>query len=421
MPYNTIADIFRRYDQPPSEDMARNPYNPTFGVLPQDMPMPPDSLGGINALNFDPTIASRYNSGFRQPQPQPQPQYNPMLEAIYQRAMSAPPSMSIGGEIARNLLGAFVGSKMGESKQKYMENQAQVERNQKIADMKSIADYNAGLAEKAAESKYGRDIGLLGMKVTENKPINMPPVVDVFLSRKFSGYAKGDPTERNKAMDYFNSPEGQSAFAKEAPGLQRSLATPFYQIVPTSEGFVQVNARNPSEKILPTGLDKPLTGEMVTAEQQFGTLKDSMGLVRELYNKDYVGPIGGRIGSLQEKTTGLPQDQAKFYSALEATKNALIYALSGKQINESEYQRLLKQLPDRNLPVSVFSARMDEFDRVLNSITTERHKAMGGYGIPKPKPLTKQTTGETKTITKTGTYNGKKVIQYSDGSIEYAK
>ena len=31
------------------------------------------------------------------------------------------------------------------------------------------------------------------------------------------------------------------------------------------------------------------------------------------------------------------------------------------------------------------------------------------------------STKETKTITKTGTYNGKKVIQYSDGSIEYAE
>lgn len=215
------------------------------------------------------------------------------------------------------------------------------------------------------------------------KEVNLPPVIDAFLTQKFgSKYTSSDTSQRKQFIDYMSTEQGKKEFKKFAPEYISMTATPYYQVVPTSEGLTQFNSRKEGGTPVATGLDKPLSSEMITAEQQFGTLKDGLSVVKRLYKPEFVGPAAGRIGTAEESTIGLPENQATFYSALEGMKNALIYALSGKQIHESEYNRLLKQMPTRNLPESVFEARMKEFDRQLQSIIDNRHKAMGGYGLP---------------------------------------
>ena len=165
----------------------------------------------------------------------------------------------------------------------------------------------------------------------------------------------------------------------EAVIKKLQMGIPTYTAVQTSEGIVPF-ATKTGQVGTPTGMSKPLTNEMITAESQLSTLKDSFQRVRELYKPEYVGAVAGRLGGLQEATTGLPQEQAAFYADLADIQNTLIYLKSGKQINESEYQRLLKQIPDKNLPESVFNARMQEFERVMNDVERSRASNMGGYG-----------------------------------------
>jgi len=121
-------------------------------------------------------------------------------------------------------------------------------------------------------------------------------------------------------------------------------------------------------------IKQKLSSEMVVTEQQIGTLRDTFNRAKTLYKKDYVGPISGRVASMKEKTVGIPNEQAAFNSGIAQMQNSLVYLMSGKQINEQEYERLKRQLPSIELPSNVFEARMDEFERTLNSIITNREK-----------------------------------------------
>lgn len=94
--------------------------------------------------------------------------YNPMLEAIYERAMSQSVTPNVGGEIVKNIFGTIIGSKLGETNMAYLKSELKRERKQKIADEKEMLDYRAGLEAKTAEDKatseYRRQIGLAGAK-----------------------------------------------------------------------------------------------------------------------------------------------------------------------------------------------------------------------------------------------------------------
>lgn len=150
--------------------------------------------------------------------------------------------------------------------------------------------------------------------------------------------------------------------------------------VQTAEGIVPFGTKT-AKRGMKVG-DKVLSSEMITAEQQIGVLRETLDSVKDSYKKEYVGPISGRTGTLGEAVGGITKDRAAFYANLEQIKNTLVYLLSGKQINEQEYERLARQLPDRNLPEGVFESRMKEFDRTLNSMIKNRKSASGGYGVP---------------------------------------
>ena len=88
------------------------------------------------------------------------PQYNPGIESVYNRAMSAPTTPNIGGEIIRNLLGVYIGSKLGDARKGYAES----ERLRKIADERSMLDYRAEIEAGQREQEARNQMGLLGYK-----------------------------------------------------------------------------------------------------------------------------------------------------------------------------------------------------------------------------------------------------------------
>lgn len=216
---------------------------------------------------------------------------------------------------------------------------------------------------------------------TSGKEISGGNDVDNFLGTRFQGFYTDEKVRAN-AFNWLATAAGKKAWEEEQKRLlkqKQEFATPYNIIVPTAEGLVPFDARK-GRLGEPTGIGKPLTGEMITTGQQINTLKETFDRVNTLYKKEYVGPIQGRTGGLKEKTVGLKAEQAQFYSDLEQTKNSLIYLMSGKQINESEFKRLMAQLPDRNLPSGVFEARMKNFKMTLDSILKNREKNLGGYG-----------------------------------------
>ena len=233
----------------------------------------------------------------------------------------------------------------------------------------------------AAQGINYRNTGKIEMPKGD-KDLNIPADIDSFGISEFGGMYL-TPEGRKMALSYMSTPKGKEAFI----AWKQKTALPLYAFPATAEGFVPANMRTGVMGV-PTGQAKPLTGEMIVTQQQIGTLKDVFGRVKKLYKPEYVGALQGRAGAVRSVTIGNPEDRATFYSGLQDINNTLIYLKSGKQINEQEYERLKSAMPHKNLADSDFSARMTEFEKVLDSIGKERQKGMGGYGgkgtIPPP-------------------------------------
>ncbi len=218
------------------------------------------------------------------------------------------------------------------------------------------------------------------------KPVNMPPWFDA-LGTSLMGSKYNTPEGQNAVSDWVADPKNKPSLEAFQRTYAANNAMPYFGVVPTSGGLQPVNSRTGQIAGPPIG-DKPLTNEMITSLQQIETLKETMKAMKDVYNpkegvkhKEWVGPVQGRYSGLKEQTVGMEEDQAMFRSRVAQLQNSLIYLMSGKQINESEYVRLKKQIPDINLPDKVFEARMNEFDRTVDSIIKNRKDNMGGYGI----------------------------------------
>ncbi len=215
----------------------------------------------------------------------------------------------------------------------------------------------------------------------QTKEFNIPADLDTFLAGQagMQGWNYMTPEGRQAAMQWYGTPQGQQAYNAWWE-RRKTTAPPIYNFLQTSEGYAPGNVRAGTVGA-PTGKAKPLTGEMITAEQQISTLKDTLDQAKKLYKPDWVGPVVGRTAGVLEQTVGIDPKRSAFNAQVAQMKNALVYLMSGKQINEQEYERLRAQLPDINLPPKNFQARMGEFERTLNSIIMNRRKNMGGYGI----------------------------------------
>lgn len=256
-----------------------------------------------------------------------------------------------------------------------------------------------------------------------NKEFNIPAEVDTFLMTRFPNYSS-DPNVRSEAANWISSPAGRKEY--DAWWSTRKQTGPtVVTYVPTSEGIVPMPTRGggfpPTGKPIegPSGpLGKPLPAGEMGKLSDLEVLLKNVDVARSNFDKEYVGPVAGRVGSMKEQVVDIPEKQVTFYAAVRDAKDALLRARSGAQINEQEYQRLVKFLPDENLPPANFIARLNRFEKELQTTITVKRSTLksGGYGTGEQPKKTQQ-----KTPVKRGVYNGKAVIQYSDGSIEYAE
>ena len=94
--------------------------------------------------------------------------------------------------------------------------------------------------------------------------------------------------------------------------------------------------------------------------------------------QQFTGPVRGRAGWVTETfggTLGVPEStpmELAFRTDVQDMNNRLVYMLSGKQINESEYQRLKRTMPDPNLPYMTNRVRIERFNRELNAVYQKR-------------------------------------------------
>jgi hypothetical protein len=127
------------------------------------------------------------------------------------------------------------------------------------------------------------------------------------------------------------------------------------------------------------------------------------------------GPTASVMGSLADKGIG-----AFGYSTKGGETAAQLEALSGwlvsnvprmegpqSNIDVQNYQTMAGRIGDRNLPIGVRKAAAEEVKRLQ-----DKYAELNGGAPQADKPA--------KTVVKTGMYGGRKVVQYSDGTVDYA-
>lgn len=181
-------------------------------------------------------------------------------------------------------------------------------------------------------------------------------------------------------------------------------------------GFIYPPSQsNPQGNVVPLpGFQKPLNDVQAKAHL-FGTrMQEADKILSQLSKdgKDYSTPgtnapfVGGLIGALNTEK-GQMLDQAK-----RDFTNAVLRRESGAAIAPSEFASADKQ----------YFPQVGESDKVIAQKARARALAIQGIlaEVPKGTPPINVDRPPAKTVQKTGVYGGRKVVQYSDGSVEYA-
>lgn len=134
---------------------------------------------------------------------------------------------------------------------------------------------------------------------------------------------------------------------------------------------------------LPTATERAELSRDVTALDQSARIKN-------FYKPQFVGPLsggiggaaaglGGPLGAVRRAVTG--PGESDFKSALATYRNAVINALSGAAVSESEAKRMQQQIPHEGDPSEQFEAKMRQTEENLRSVARRRRQIYGETGL----------------------------------------
>jgi len=117
-------------------------------------------------------------------------------------------------------------------------------------------------------------------------------------------------------------------------------------------------------------------------------LKTDAKIIEELYDKENVGMIQGSGWLNTAKSTtgiGVNSDNIKFRQLIDDCSDRLLRARSGAQINEHEYKRLRKLLPDPSMSEKDFKARLKGFQEELDRVISIEKQGLSSVGLKIPE------------------------------------
>jgi hypothetical protein len=176
------------------------------------------------------------------------------------------------------------------------------------------------------------------------------------------------------------------------------------------------------EKI--SGFDESLGAQTRLME----TFQDNFGG----YKSDVVGGLANTVGSKFDK--GL-QAQSEWWASHEANDNVMRNKLFGASLTAGEQAAWDRTSIKPGMSASMIKNRMKERADLINAQrnTTIGNLGKGGYNVSnfgtapdtfKPTQQQAQTpakpSAQARTVVRTGTMGGRKVVQYSDGTTDYA-
>jgi len=117
--------------------------------------------------------------------------------------------------------------------------------------------------------------------------------------------------------------------------------------------------------------------------------ESQLSRIEEGYDPKYVGRVQGNAGALKELTgIGANEGESGFRQVVKDIGDTLLRLRSGAQINEQEYQRMLKLVPTADLPDTVFKARLKSLHTAIRNSIATRKGTMGesGFIVPSGTP-----------------------------------
>jgi hypothetical protein len=165
------------------------------------------------------------------------------------------------------------------------------------------------------------------------------------------------------------------------------------------------NATSPGQIIVSaTGAPVKLTDVQSTTFQRYDQyINDLLPTAKQLLDPNSPTKVGtgGAIGTIIQRLQNVPiaqrtltEGQNQLQSVIATMNNQLIYMLSGKQINEQEYERLKKQLPDLTLTNEQNMTRINLFDKLMNQARNTYLK-LNGWTIKGENTSTQSGGGTT--------------------------
>lgn len=117
----------------------------------------------------------------------------------------------------------------------------------------------------------------------------------------------------------------------------------------------------------------------------FTSLLDEAEAIESLFDPKYTGFLDNILGRAKEITgLGVEGKEVIFRRIVNNMADRLLRARSGAQINEQEFKRLLKIVPELGLSDKAFVARAKDFTRELKDVLKTKKKTLKGFGLRTP-------------------------------------
>lgn len=177
------------------------------------------------------------------------------------------------------------------------------------------------------------------------------------------------PTKPDKPdYELFTDDKGQQAYLTKGASVPSG-----WKKVEKAGGGVTINM----PKAAPSG-ERESLNKLFEFDSQLERIEKS-------YDPKYVGRVQGVVGAVKE-LTGVKADkkESEFRQVTRDISDTLLRLRSGAQINEQEYQRMLKLVPTANLPEQVFEARLKSLRTAIKDSISIRRGTMEDSGFVAP-------------------------------------
>jgi hypothetical protein len=216
--------------------------------------------------------------------------------------------------------------------------------------------------------------------------------------------AEADPVRRRSLVEHLRDVEGKDRVGGGVPSGYRARAD--------GTGLEPIPG-GPADPAAKGTLNETQANALAfgTRMQEAGRVLDDLsaqGVDMRSYPKMAADAVG--LGALANWTQSPEQQQVE--QAQRDFVNAVLRRESGAAISESEFESARKQ----------YFVQPGDSPKVIEQKRQNRELATRGMlaTVPNAENRVQQVVGQQRAVTRTGSLNGRKVVEFSDGSVEYA-